>query len=248
MLPGLVTSDKRLLMARNLGWENVDLTTFDVMRGYDVTPCNEAKLAAIAQIPGYACARADVFDGVDCADSFLYLSCDIGIGGAIVRDGEIVSGSHGFAGEIGHVSVSLDGPLCGCGRRGCLERMLAVARWSRLPEWPKKNAASSGEALERLLDAWHSHDIRTVEAVGRAIDAGLGHRLPLNLADVDTVLLGGWWTDFGPFFYETLENRLESQVLGASDMQVKRPSRWWPTIRRCTVPRKSACANSSTIR
>ena len=76
-LPGLVTSDKRLLMARNLGWENVDLTTFDVMRGYDVTPCNEAKLAAIAQIPGYACARADVFDGVDCADSFLYLSCDI---------------------------------------------------------------------------------------------------------------------------------------------------------------------------
>ena len=89
-LPGLVTSDKRLLMARNLGWENVDLTTFDVMRGYDVTPCNEAKLAAIAQIPGYACARADVFDGVDCADSFLYLSCDIGIGGAIVRDGDRV--------------------------------------------------------------------------------------------------------------------------------------------------------------
>ena len=34
------------------------------------------------------------------------------------------------------------------------------------------------------------------------------------------MLLGGWWTDFGPFFYETLENRLESQVLGASDMQV----------------------------
>lgn len=137
-LPGLVTSDKRLLMARNLGWENVDLTTFDVMRGYDVTPCNEAKLAAIAQIPGYACARADVFDGVDCADSFLYLSCDIGIGGAIVRDGEIVSGSHGFAGEIGHVSVSLDGPLCGCGDADVWKRMLAVARWSRLPEWPKR--------------------------------------------------------------------------------------------------------------
>ena len=84
----------------------------------------------------------------------------------------------------------------------------------------EKNAASSGEALERLLDAWHSHDVRTVEAVGRAIDAlasAIGSAL--NLADVDTVLLGGWWTDFGPFFYETLENRLESQVLGASDMQ-----------------------------
>ena len=95
-LPGLVTSDKRLLMARNLGWENVDLTTFDVMRGYDVTPCNEAKLAAIAQIPGYACARADVFDGVDCADSFLYLSCDIGIGGAMLG----LSVENGYVGEI----------------------------------------------------------------------------------------------------------------------------------------------------
>ena len=220
-LPGLVTSDKRLLMARNLGWENVDLTTFDVMRGYDVTPCNEAKLAAIAQIPGYACARADVFDGVDCADSFLYLSCDIGIGGAIVRDGEIVSGSHGFAGEIGHVSVSLDGPLCGCGRRGCLETYAGRRALVEASGVAEKNAASSGEALERLLDAWHSHDVRTVEAVGRAIDAlasAIGSAL--NLADVDTVLLGGWWTDFGPFFYETLENRLESQVLGASDMQV----------------------------
>ena len=170
-LPGLVTSDKRLLMARNLGWENVDLTTFDVMRGYDVTPCNEAKLAAIAQIPGYACARADVFDGVDCADSFLYLSCDIGIGGAIVRDGEIVSGSHGFAGEIGHVSVSLDGPLCGCGRRGCLETYAGRRALVEASGVAEKNAASSGEALERLLDAWHSHDVRTVEAVGRAIDA-----------------------------------------------------------------------------
>ena len=52
--------------------------------------------------------------------------------------------------------------------------MLAVARWSRLPEWPKRM---------RLRAVRH-------------------------------------WTDFGPFFYETLENRLESQVLGASDMQV----------------------------
>ena len=145
----------------------------------------------------------------------------VGIGGAIVRDGEIVSGSHGFAGEIGHVSVSLDGPLCGCGRRGCLETYAGRRALVEASGVAEKNAASSGEALERLLDAWHSHDVRTVEAVGRAIDAlasAIGSAL--NLADVDTVLLGGWWTDFGPFFYETLENRLESQVLGASDMQV----------------------------
>ena len=171
-LPGLVTSERQLLTARNLGWENIDLSRFDVMRRYDVRPGNEAKMAAIAQIPGYACARADFLDAVDCTDSFIYLSCDIGIGGAIVRDGEVVAGSHGFAGEIGHVSVALDGPLCRCGRKGCLEAY----------------------AGRRSL----------VEASGV----------------VDTVLLGGWWINFGQSFYEMLESRLKEQVLGVSDMQV----------------------------
>ena len=220
-LPGIVTDDMWLLVARNLGWENVNLTRFNVVRRLDVVAGNEAKMAAIAQIPGYATERAPFLNVVDRTDSFIYLSTDIGIGGAIVRDGEIVSGSHGFAGEIGHVSVSLDGPLCGCGRRGCLETYAGRRALVEASGVAEKNAASSGEALERLLDAWHSHDVRTVEAVGRAIDAlasAIGSAL--NLADVDTVLLGGWWTDFGPFFYETLENRLESQVLGASDMQV----------------------------
>lgn len=42
----------------------------------------------------------------------------------------------------------------------------------------------------------------------------------MNLVDVDTVLLGGWWINFGQSFYEMLESRLKEQVLGVSDMQV----------------------------
>lgn len=221
-LPGLVTSKRQLLMARNLGWENVDLTQFDVMRRYDVVPGNEAKMAAIAQIPGYACVRADYLDAVDCADSFIYLSCDIGIGGAIVRDGEVVTGSHGFAGEIGHMSVSFDGPLCRCGRKGCLEAYAgrrALVRESGVAG--SDDEASKAAALDRLLDAWHAEDPQAVKAVDRAVDAlisAIGSAV--NLEDVDTVLLGGWWINFGQSFYETLESRLKTQVLGASDMQV----------------------------
>ena len=117
-LPGIVTDDMWLLVARNLGWENVNLTRFNVVRRLDVVAGNEAKMAAIAQIPGYATERAPFLSVVDRTDSFIYLSTDIGIGGAVVRDGEVVMGSHGFAGEIGHLSVAMDGPLCSCGRHG----------------------------------------------------------------------------------------------------------------------------------
>ena len=191
------------------------------MRRYDVRPGTEAKMAAIAQIPGYACARADFLDAVDCTDSFIYLSCDIGIGGAIVRDGEVVAGSHGFAGEIGHVSVALDGPLCRCGRKGCLEAYAGRRSLVEASGVVGGDEASTSQALDRMLDAWHTGDRQTVEAVDRAVDAltsAIGSAV--NLVDVDTVLLGGWWINFGQSFYEMLESRLKEQVLGVSDMQV----------------------------
>ena len=220
-LPGLVTSRKQLLMARNLGWENVDLTQFEVMRRCDVRSGNEAKMAAIAQIPGYACARADFLDAVDCTDSFIYLSCDIGIGGAIVRDGEVVTGSHGFAGEIGHTSVSLDGPVCRCGRKGCLEAYAGRRALVEASGVASGNDAASVAALDRLLDAWHADDAQAVGAVERGVEALVSAMASaINLADADTVLLGGWWINFGQSFYELLESRLQEQVLGASAMQV----------------------------
>ena len=221
-LPGLVTSDKRLLMARNLGWENVDLTTFDVMRGYDVTPCNEAKLAAIAQIPGYACARADVFDGVDCADSFLYLSCDIGIGGAVVRDGEVVMGSHGFAGEIGHLSVAMDGPLCSCGRHGCLEAFAGRRALVEAAGIAEDGDATSSEAIDMFLQRWRAGDSDVAKVVDQAADALVSAiASAVNLVDVDTVLLGGLWTHFGDELATVLEGRLRSEILVYPNVKIR---------------------------
>ena len=83
------------------------------------------------------------------------------------------------------------------------------------------NNAASVAALDRLLDAWHADDAQAVKAVERGIDALVSAiASAVNLTDVDTVLLGGWWINFGQSFYELLESRLQEQVLGASDMQV----------------------------
>lgn len=73
---------------------------------------NDANLAALGEWAYGAGAGAR---------HILYLTVSTGIGGGFVLDGQVYSGAHGSAGEVGHVLAEPGGRLCGCGRRGCLE-------------------------------------------------------------------------------------------------------------------------------
>ena len=221
-LPGIVTDDMWLLVARNLGWENVNLTRFNVVRRLDVVAGNEAKMAAIAQIPGYATERAPFLNVVDRTDSFIYLSTDIGIGGAVVRDGEVVMGSHGFAGEIGHLSVAMDGPLCSCGRHGCLEAFAGRRALVEAAGIAEDGDATSSEAIDMFLQRWRAGDSDVAKVVDQAADALVSAiASAVNLVDVDTVLLGGLWTHFGDELATVLEGRLRSEILGYSNVKIR---------------------------
>ena len=221
-LPGIVTDDMWLLVARNLGWENVNLTRFNVVRRLDVVAGNEAKMAAIAQIPGYATERASFLNVVDRTDSFIYLSTDIGIGGAVVRDGEVVMGSHGFAGEIGHLSVAMDGPLCSCGRHGCLEAFAGRRALVEAAGIAEDGDATSSEAIDMFLQRWRAGDSDVAKVVDQAADALVSTiASAVNLVDVDTVLLGGLWTHFGDELATVLEGRLRSEILGYPNVKIR---------------------------
>lgn len=221
-LPGIVTDDMWLLVARNLGWENVNLTRFNVVRRLDVVAGNEAKMAAIAQIPGYATERAPFLNVVDRTDSFIYLSTDIGIGGAVVRDGEVVMGSHGFAGEIGHLSVAMDGPLCSCGRHGCLEAFAGRRALVEAAGIAEDGDATSSEAIDMFLQRWRAGDSDVAKVVDQAADALVSTiASAVNLVDVDTVLLGGLWTHFGDELATVLEGRLRSEILGYPNVKIR---------------------------
>ena len=221
-LPGIVTDDMWLLVARNLGWENVNLTRFNVVRRLDVVAGNEAKMAAIAQIPGYATERAPFLNVVDRTDSFIYLSTDIGIGGAVVRDGEVVMGSHGFAGEIGHLSVAMDGPLCSCGRHGCLEAFAGRRALVEAAGIAEDGDATSSEAIDMFLQRWRAGDSDVAKVVDQAADSLVSAiASAVNLVDVDTVLLGGLWTHFGDELATVLEGRLRSEILGYPNVKIR---------------------------
>lgn len=130
-LPGLVTEDLRLLTAHNLGWQQLDLRRFDVISRLDPHPDNEANMAALAQIPGYATQRRQ--QGiVGPADSFIYISTDIGIGGAVVHEGRVEHGDHGFAGSWAIFRWRSTVRCAGADAVDALNRMPVVVRlWSR---------------------------------------------------------------------------------------------------------------------
>lgn len=220
-LPGLVTDDMRLLMARNLGWEQLDLKRFDVVRRLDATAGNEANMAALAQIPGYAMHRED--DGiVDPNASFIYLSTDVGIGGAVVRGGHVEIGDHGFGGELGHVSVELRGPVCRCGRRGCLETYAGRRAMVESAGIASGSAAARRESINELIERWRDGDVKAAAVVDKAIEAMVSAiASAINICDVDTVMLGGVWSQFGPEIASHMQGMMRRQVLGYPEVRAK---------------------------
>ena len=109
-----------------------------------------------------------------------------GIGGAIVLDGKVLRGAHGFAAEIGHFTVDRDGPVCACGERGHWE---AIASGSALGRMARELVASgSGAAI--LARAGGDANEVTAHHVGDAAAAGDADALALLSRYADNVALG----------------------------------------------------------
>ncbi|GAA5127616.1 ROK family transcriptional regulator [Haloechinothrix salitolerans] len=202
-LPGLVdTRSSVLRVAPNLGWSDVEpLPLLGLPAGVPVRVGNEAKLAALAQLWGCPVVERT-------SRTFLYVSGDVGIGAAIVIDGELFSGRHGWSGELGHVTIDPAGPTCRCGASGCLER------------YAGKEALVTGLGLDIdvandvLVDRLSAADAHSV--VGTA-GAALGQAMAdaVNLLDIDRVLLGGVYTGLVPLLRPQITEQLRTRVLGA---------------------------------
>ena len=113
-VPGLVDVSSGLLrLAPNLHW--VDVPIRDVLASHFDCPIyveNEANAAALGEY---------YFGAVRNVKDFIYLSAGVGLGSGIVIGGKLFRGMFGYAGEAGHMTLDVNGELCGCGKRGCWE-------------------------------------------------------------------------------------------------------------------------------
>jgi predicted NBD/HSP70 family sugar kinase len=120
VISGLVDSDRgRLRYSPTLGWR--DLALRELVQKVTRLPVvveNSVKACVLAQVwavRGHA--------PVDGPVAFVNVSDGMGVGIAI--DGQLLRGAHNNAGEFGHLTLSMDGPRCACGQRGCVEAYVA---------------------------------------------------------------------------------------------------------------------------
>ena len=118
-IPGTVDQKNgKVVYSNNIGWENVPFAK--ELRNYIPLPVyinNNANCIALGEMAKGAAKEY--------ANAVL-LTVGNGIGGSIILNGEIFEGRMPGGSEIGHMSIQMDGPLCTCGRRGCLETYASI--------------------------------------------------------------------------------------------------------------------------
>jgi predicted NBD/HSP70 family sugar kinase/DNA-binding XRE family transcriptional regulator len=208
-LPGGVDESRGFLQfAPNLGWREVPVGALlaeklegSALAGVPLFVQNEADVAALGEME---------FNAGQAADPLLYLSINQGVGAGVIVGGRLLTGSRGFAGEVGHMVLQLNGPLCSCGRRGCAEAMIGPRAMLRGDEAHAHPLAE----IQRLLAQQDADTVKAVKKAGSCLGMLLN-----NLAsayDPACIVLGGAVVDLGELFLQPALRTLHEYAAAAN--------------------------------
>jgi len=210
-VPGLVGGDGIVRLAPNLRWHDVDLRS--ALRKalgeppYPIEVENDANLAVLAE---------QRYGGFAEAGNLIYLTGEIGIGAGIISDGRLMRGERGFAGEFGHILVDPSGPVCGCGRRGCLEALAGIGALiaRTLPDATTATATELEPEVEEVVRRAKSGDPKVLDALAET-GRHLGHGIATvaNLLNPEIVVLGGYFVQLAPWLIPAAEAELRARSI-----------------------------------
>jgi len=192
------------------GWENTPLR--EMLEAEFLAPASVDNDANVAALGEYRFGAGQGYN------SLFYITVSTGVGGGWILNGKPWRGAEGMAGEIGHTVVDPGGPLCLCGKRGCLERLASgpyIAQQAR--EW-LRSQPERGEILRTLVEdnlesitgfvvsqAAAQGDDLAIDALARAgwaLGVGIGN--VANVMNPQRFVLGGSVTKAGARFWEVV--------------------------------------------
>ena len=152
--------------------------------------------------------------------SLLYVNVGTGIGGAVILDGCVHHGAHSNAGEIGHVVLTPeDGPVCTCGKRGCVEAWasgdaLGASARSALAAAPVPDSTLraipltevTGRAVSEAAARGDALALQVLEAAGRYL--GVAVAAVCNVLDPELVVIGGGVSEGHPAYLQAVDRAL----------------------------------------
>ena len=222
--PGIV-KDGVVVTANNLGWDNVDFAgIMKRLAGNTTFVANDANAAAYAEaIWGVGAGRR----------SLAAITLGTGVGGGLVIDGQIWEGMNGFAAEMGHTTIAVDGRYCSCGRRGCLEAYCSAS--ALVSEARRIMKLYPDSVMWQMCDG----DVNRVNGVipFKAAERGdvaasaviadfikylaIGASNVINIFQPDVVCIGGGISGEGERLLKPLREQIERLSFGVKDGRTK---------------------------
>lgn len=215
-VPGVVNKDKKILLAPNLNWRNVDLkTTLEQKYKVPATIENEANAGAYGE-KNFGVGKE--------FNNIIYVSVGIGVGVGLILNGELYRGNNGFAGEFGHMTIEVNGSKCSCGNEGCWE--LYASEKSLMLNAERSDLGkdlNNDFSLEKIIDLAHAGNtdsIHLFEQIGKYLGVGINNII--NIFNPEQVIIGNRMAEAEQWLTTPLTNWIHNQSLWFSqkDLQI----------------------------
>lgn len=160
-------------------------------------------------------------------DNVFLFTLGTGVGGAAICEGRLLFGANGFAGEFGHTTITLKGPMCICGHRGHLERYAGA----------KYIVARAKRKMKKQRSRLADYDVLTPEIIARAAKQGdtvankvfseVGYYIGIGIANIlalfdpDIVVISGGIARAGRVLFDPVRKTTRQMVLGAQHRHYK---------------------------
>jgi len=221
--PGLVNSTTGVISrADDLGWKKVAVG--EPVTKHTGLPCivmNRHRAAGLAEAQ-YGSGRG--------VKNLIYIGVETGISAAFINDGILLEGADYSAGEIGHMLIDPNGPLCGCGRYGCLQAFSSSQALVRLVEERYRSLKSLGERVEpnilwdvlsegRLTGVFIAHEAHKGNEIALscmkkiAVQLGIASSNLINILNPQKIIIGGGLSNAGPLLTELIRSEASSRAM-----------------------------------
>ena len=171
---------------------------------------NDVNLMALAE------ARVGAASG---AKNAVCLTLGTGVGGGIIYEGNLYRGSKYCAGEIGHMPVNVDGPICNCGGRACLESYIGNRAILRLARVRLRMKSLTMEKISLLAKKGNTAALKIFKDY--ALKLGVVLSGVINLLNPEVIVIGGGVSNAGDFLFSEIRKTVKERALSVSAKAVK---------------------------
>ena len=222
--PGPLSAESGVVhFAPNLGWRDVPIKKLLIERlKTRVFIDNDANLAAFGEF---------VYGAGQGVAHMVYFTVSTGVGGGLILDGRLYHGIGDGAGELGHMQIMPDGPLCACGAKGCLEALASGTAIARMAKELVTNGKGQGilEQAKGKADDISAVTVATAAAAGdqeaKKIIAqaagylGIGVAGVINIFNPELVVFGGGVMEIGEPIWREIRREVAARAFHSSGKQ-----------------------------